>query len=306
MSDPDLADLDAFRAVAESRSFRRAAALRAVSASSLSAALQRLEAQLGLRLLNRTTRSVTLTEAGQRLLERLRPALGEIGAALDAINDFRATPTGTLRLDVPHIVARHVLPGIVTPFLKAHPGITLEIRANDSFIDVLAAGFDAGIRYDESLERDMIRLPIGPRRQRFVLAASPDYLARTGTPRHPDDLLRHACIRHRFASGNILQWEFEKGRKTVKLKVAGPLIASTADLAVKAAIGGLGFVYTFEEFLSQALEAGGVTGVLPDWWAEFSGPYLYYPSRNLMPAPLRAFVDFVKALPPGSNAATDL
>ncbi|WP_374310836.1 LysR family transcriptional regulator [Dongia sp.] len=306
MRDPDLADLDAFRAVAESRSFRRAAALRNVSASSLSAALQRLEAQLGLRLLNRTTRSVTPTEAGQRLLDRLRPALGEIGAALDAINDFRATPTGTLRLDVPHIVARHVLPGIAIPFLKAHPGITLEIRANDTFIDVLAAGFDAGIRYDESLERDMIRLPIGPRRQRFVLAASPGYLARAGTPRHPDDLLRHACIRHRFASGNILQWEFEKGHKTVKLKVAGPLIASTADLAVNVAIGGLGFVYTFEEYLAPALKAGSLTGVLPDWWAEFSGPYLYYPSRNLMPAPLRAFVDFVKALAAGSNAATDL
>ena len=306
MSQPDLADLDAFRAVAETRSFRRAAALRNVSASSLSAALQRLEGRLGVRLLNRTTRSVTPTEAGQRLLDRLRPALGEVADALDAINDLRDTPTGTLRLEVPIIVAKHVLPSIVAEFLKAYPGITLEVRASDAFIDVLAAGFDAGIRYDESLERDMIRLPIGPRRQRFVLAASPDYLARAGAPTHPNDLLAHACIRHRFLSGNAPEWEFEKGRQTVRVNVTGPLIASSSELEVEAAIAGLGLIFTFEEFVAPALADGRLVGVMADWWVAFSGPYLYYPSRNLMPAPLRAFVDFVKALDDGSKANTGL
>ncbi len=297
MNPVDLADLDAFRAVAEARSFRRAAALRNVSPSSLSAALQRLEAALDLRLLNRTTRSVTPTEAGQRLLERLRPALNEVGAALDAVNDFRATPTGRLKLDVPTVVAKHVLPAIVGPFLAANPGIVLEVRANDTFIDVVAEGFDAGIRYDESLERDMIRLPIGPRRQRFVLAAAPAYLARAGTPRHPKELVGHAAIRHRFASGMSPQWEFEKGRARVKINPTGPLIVNATELAVAAAESGLGFVCTFEEFLADGLKAGRLVSVLADWLPDFSGPYLYYPGRTLMPAPLRAFVDLIKTNP---------
>ncbi|WP_374380923.1 LysR family transcriptional regulator [Dongia sp.] len=297
MKQIDLADLDAFRAVAEARSFRRAAKLRNVSPSSLSAALQRLEAGLEIRVLNRTTRSVTPTEAGQRLLERLRPAFAEVGAAIDAINDFRATPTGTLKLDVPTIVAKHVLPAIVAPFLAANPGIVLEVRANDTFIDVVAEGFDAGIRYDESLARDMVRLPIGPRRQRFVLAASPAYLERAGTPRHPKELVGHAAIRHRFASGVSPLWVFEKGRSHVRIDPTGPLIASSSELAVAAAEGGLGFVLTFEEFVAAGLQAGRLIALLQDWLPDFSGPYLYYPSRALMPAPLRAFVDFIKAQP---------
>src|ERR1700722_4411622 len=188
MDAPNLADLDAFAAVAGARSFRGAAAVRGVSASALSEALRRLEARLGVRLLNRTTRSVTPTEAGARLLERLGPALGAIPAGLDAVNDFRATPTGPLRLNVPIIVADQVLPPIVARFLKAYPGVTLEVTANDSFIDVLAAGFDAGIRYDESLERDMIRVPIGPRTQRFATGAAPAYLAANGRPTHPREV----------------------------------------------------------------------------------------------------------------------
>jgi DNA-binding transcriptional LysR family regulator len=173
MSDLDLADLDAFAAVARARSFRSAARLRGVSASSLSEALRRLEARLNVRLLNRTTRSVTATEAGERLLERLNPALREVAAAIDAVNSFRDNPTGTLRLNVPTVAARLILPPIIGPFLAAHPGITLEVVAEDRFIDVLAAGFDAGIRYDERLEQDMIAIPIGLRAQRFVTAASP-------------------------------------------------------------------------------------------------------------------------------------
>ena len=168
-------------------------AWRGVAASSLSEAVRRLEARLGMRLLNRTTRSVTPTEAGQRLLERLAPALGEVAAAVDAVNDFRDTPSGTLRLNVPGIVAYAILPDIASRFLEAHPGITLEVTAQDDFIDVLAAGYDAGIRYDERLERDMIAVPIGPRIQRFVIAAAPSYLAAHGEPRDPEDLLTTAA-----------------------------------------------------------------------------------------------------------------
>jgi DNA-binding transcriptional LysR family regulator len=294
MANLDLADLDAFTAIARARSFRGAAATRGVSASALSEALRRLEARLGVRLLNRTTRSVTPTEAGARLLERLTPALGEVAAALDAINDFRDTPTGTLRLNVPSIVARYVLPDIVGRFLKAHPGVTLEIDGNDNFIDVLAAGFDAGIRYDESLEHDMIRVPLGPRTQRFVTAAAPAYLAARGRPEHPNDVLDHACIRHRFQSGVVPRWEFERGEETILITPSGPLVGSTIDLEVSAAIQGLGLIHTFEDCLLPAIASGELERVLPDWSPGFSGPFLYYPSRRHMPAPLRAFVDFLQ------------
>jgi len=294
MSDPDLADLAAFAAVARARGFRGAAAVRGVSASSLSEAVRRLEASLGVRLLNRTTRSVTLTEVGARLLERLAPALGEITAALDTVNDFRATPTGTLRLDVPTIVAHCVLPSMIGRFLTLYPGVTLEVIANDTFIDVFAAGFDAGIRYDESLERDMIRLPIGPRTQRFVTAAAPAYLAARGRPKHPNDILAHACIRHRFASGATAGWEFERGDETIRISATGPLVATTIELELNAAIQGLGLIHTFEDFLAPSIASGDLVRVLEDWSTSFSGPFLYYPSRRHMPAPLRAFVDFVR------------
>jgi DNA-binding transcriptional LysR family regulator len=295
MPDPNLSDLDAFVAVARARSFRGAATLRGVSASSLSEALRRLEARLGVRLLNRTTRSVTPTEAGERLIERLEPALGDIAGALDAVSSFRDSPAGTLRLDVPSIVARHILPPIACRFLLAHPGITLEVAANDSFIDVLAAGFDAGIRYEERLERDMIAVPVGPRVQRFVIAAAPSYLAARGRPKHPKDLLDHACIRHRFASGRIASWEFERDGELVRISADGPLVASSLEMELAAAVAGLGLICTFEEALRPALDSGDLLPVMEDWWQSFSGPFLYYPSRTHMPAPLRAFVDFLKA-----------
>jgi DNA-binding transcriptional LysR family regulator len=295
MNDPNLTDLDALVSVARARSFRGAAKLRGVSASSLSDAIRRLEERVGVRLLNRTTRSVTPTEAGTRLLERLTPALGEITGALDALNSFRDSPTGTLKLNVPTIVAHCILPPIVNRFLAAHPGIRLEVTTNDTFIDVLAAGFDAGIRYDESIEQDMIAVPIGPRTQRFICVATPAYLEKHGEPRHPKDLLQHACIRHRFASGAIAPWEFERNGELVKVNPTGPLIASTMDLELGAALAGLGIISTFEEFLTEGLESGAFRPVLAEWWQSFSGPFLYYPSRRLMPAPLRAFVDFIKS-----------
>ncbi|ARQ03213.1 LysR family transcriptional regulator [Pseudorhodoplanes sinuspersici] len=294
MADIDLADLDAFTAVARQRSFRGAAVTRGVSASTLSEAVRRLEARLGVRLLNRTTRSVTTTEAGARLLDRLTPALGEVQAALDVVNSFRDSPTGTLRLNVPGIVARVVMPPIVESFLKSHPGITMEVVSDDSFIDVLAAGFDAGVRYDERLEQDMIAVPIGPRVQRFATAAAPSYLASRGRPQHPRDLLNHACIRHRFPSRVIPNWEFERNGEIVRITPAGPLIATSIELEISAAVAGLGIVSSFEDYLAPQLTSGVLVPVLKDWWQSFSGPFLYYASRRHMPAPLRAFVDFIK------------
>jgi DNA-binding transcriptional LysR family regulator len=295
MAEPDLADLDAFAAVARERSFRGAAKRRGVSASTLSETVTRLEARLGVRLLNRTTRSVTLTEAGARLLERLGPALSEVAAAVDAVNSFRNSVTGTLRLNVPGVVARVVLPPIVARFLAAHPGITMEIVIEDSFIDVLAAGFDAGVRYDERLEQDMIAVPLGPRTQRFVAAASPAYLDSRGAPTHPKDLLAHACLRHRFASGVVLSWEFERAGEIVRVSPTGPLVAATVELQLEAALHGLGIVYSFEEWVAPHLASGALVPVLDEWWQSFSGPFLYYAGRRNLPAPLRAFVDFIKA-----------
>ncbi|MDQ0443748.1 DNA-binding transcriptional LysR family regulator [Methylobacterium persicinum] len=246
--------------------------------------------------MNRTTRSVAPTEAGARLLERLGPALGEVEAALDVMNGFRDRPAGTLRLNVPVSAARLVLPAIVPAFLAAYPEIRLEVLAEDSFVDVLAAGCDAGIRYDERLEQDMIAVPIGPRHQRFATVASPAYLHRHGRPRHPNDLLHHACIGGRFASGATLPWEFERDGEFVRINPAGPLIVrvgGATDLAVDAAIAGVGILTLFEDWLKPHLDTGTVEPVLESWWQRFSGPYLYYPGRRYLPAPLRAFVDFI-------------
>jgi DNA-binding transcriptional LysR family regulator len=295
MTDLPLADLDAFTAVAQERSFRAAARLRGVSASSLSEALRRLEHRLGVRLMNRTTRSVTLTEAGERLVERLRPALGEVAGALDQVRSLRDSPAGTLRLNVPTVVARAILPEIAAAFLAAYPGVNLEVTADDTFIDVLAAGFDAGVRYDERLERDMIAVPIGPRTQRFVTVAAPVYLAAHGVPQHPKELLGHACIRHRFASGALAGWEFERGEETIRISPPARLITNTMELSIAAAISGHGLIATFEEFLRPSIDRGELVPVLEDWSASFPGPYLYYASRSHMPPPLRAFVDFARA-----------
>ncbi|SEH64871.1 transcriptional regulator, LysR family [Rhizobium tibeticum] len=295
MEDLPLNDLDAFAAIARERSFRAAARKRGVSASSLSDSLRRLEERVGVRLFNRTTRSVTPTEAGERLLERLTPALGEVSLALQQLDTFRNSPSGTLRLNVPTIAARLFLPDLANRFLKRYPQISLEIVGEDTFVDVLAAGYDAGIRYDERLERDMIAVPIGPRRQRYVTAAAPDYLERRGVPRHPRDLLAHDCVRHRFLSGASLPWEFERGEETLVITPKGPIIANAIDMEVSAAVAGLGIIRTFEEVLLPAKEMGALVPILEEWVTEFSGPFLYYASRKHMPPALRAFVDFVKA-----------
>jgi DNA-binding transcriptional LysR family regulator len=293
MQQADFADLDVFTAVARARGFRAAAALRGVSASSLSEAVRRLEARLGVRLLNRTTRSVTPTEAGQKLLERLSPALADVALALDEVNAFRDSPTGTLRLNVPGVVAKVVLPRLLPRFLALHPGVAVEVTADDSFIDVLAAGFDAGVRYDERLEKDMIAVPLsGP--QRFVLVASPGYFEAHGRPNHPRDVLEHACIRHRFASGSSYAWEFEKDGEVIRINPTARLTSTNIDLELAACEAGVGLMATFEDFVADGLAAGRLESVLDDWLPPFSGPYLYYAGRRHMPAPLRAFVDFLK------------
>jgi DNA-binding transcriptional LysR family regulator len=294
----DLNDLNAFLAVARAKGFRDGARASGNSASGLSESVRRLETQLGVRLFNRTTRSVVPTEAGQRLVERLGPALNEVHSALDVVNRLRDRPAGTLRLNVPVSAARLVLPAIVPPFLAAYPEIRLEVIAEDSFVDVLAAGCDAGIRYDERLEQDMIAVPIGPRVQRFATAASAGYLDRCGRPQHPRDLLKLACLRGRFPSGAITPWEFERGGEVVRVEPSGPLlvqIGAATDLAVDAAIAGTGIIFLFEDWLRPHLDSGALEPVLEPWWQRFPGPFLYYPGRRLLPAPLRAFVDFIKS-----------
>ncbi|MGO8505165.1 LysR family transcriptional regulator [Rhizobium leguminosarum] len=295
----DLGDLNAFVAVARAGGFREGARVSGNSASFLSEAVRRLEGQLGVRLLNRTTRSVVPTEAGKGLLERLGPALSEVESALDVVNGFRDRPAGALRLNVPVSAARLVLPAIVPPFLAAYPDIRLEVVTDESFVDVIAAGCDAGIRYDERLEQDMIAIPIGPRIQRFAIAASPDYLDRRGRPQHPCELLGHACLLGRFSSGAMTApWEFERDGEIVRVDPTGPLIVrvgGATDLAVDAAIAGTGIVCLFEDWLRPHIDSGALEPILEPWWQRFSGPFLYYPGRRLVPAPLRAFIDFVKA-----------
>ena len=294
----ELGDLNAFLAVARAGGFREGARASGGSASGLSEAVRRLETQLGVRLLNRTTRSVALTDVGAGLLARLGPALNEVEAALDVVNGFRDRPAGTLRLNVPVSAARLVLPDIVPRFLATYPGIRLEVIAEESFVDVLAAGCDAGIRYDERLEQDMIAVPIGPRVQRFATAASSAYLDRHGRPQHPSDLLGHACLRGRFASGSMPPWEFERDGEEVRVDPTGPLIVrigGATDLAVDAAIAGTGIVGLFEGWLRPHFDSGTLEPVLEPWRQSFSGPFIYYPGRRLVPAPLRAFIDFIKA-----------
>ena len=292
----DLGELAAFVAVAEAGGFRDGARTSGLSASGLSEAVRRLETRLGVRLLNRTTRSVVPTEAGRRLLERLKPALGEVAVAVDVVNGFRDRPAGTLKLNVPVSAARLVLPRIVPPFLAAYPDIRLEVVADDSFVDVLAAGCDAGIRYDERLEQDMVAVPIGPREQRFATAAAPAYLGRRSRPEHPRDLLAHACIGGRFASGAMPAWEFERDGAIVRVEPTGPLVVrvgGATELAIDAAIAGVGILQLFKDWLRPHLDSGALEPVLEPWWQRFPGPFLYYPGRRYLPAPLRAFVDFI-------------
>jgi DNA-binding transcriptional LysR family regulator len=293
----DIALLHAVVEVAKAGGFREAARVTGSNASRLSDAVRRAEQQLGIRLFHRTTRTVVLTEAGRALIDRLLPAMNEVDAALDALNRFRNTPGGTLRLNVPVSAARLVLPALVPEFLRRYPDIQLEIVAESNVQDVFRDGCDAGVRYDERLEQDVVAIPIGPRIQRFAAAASPAYLDVHGRPAHPRDLIQHQCLRGRFASGVMPPWEFEREGESLSVEVKGPLVVSVGgavDLALETAIAGAGIIYLFEEWLRPAIDSGQLEAILHPWWLSFSGPYLYYNDRRLIPKPLQAFIDFVR------------
>jgi DNA-binding transcriptional LysR family regulator len=292
MQDFDLRDIDAFVAVARTLNFRRAALEQRVSVSSLSQRLRDIEERLGVRLMNRTTRSVALTEAGELLLARVGPAMADVGEALDRVRGLRDVPSGRLRINAPPPAIDLVLAPMAAPFLKAYPQIDLEIVSDSSFIDIVAAGFDAGVRYGEHLAQDMIAVSLGPP-QRYAVVASPDYVARHGKPRHPKDMLDHRCIRIRFGRGALLDWEFEKAGRVVKVSPPPRLIANYPGLVQRAAHDGLGYWLTFEGYVRDAVKSGVLVSVLDDWCAPFPGPFLYYPSRRQPPPALGAFVAFV-------------
>jgi DNA-binding transcriptional LysR family regulator len=294
MRRPDLAEMTAFIAVAERASFAKAALQLGLSRSALSETISGLEARLGVRLLNRTTRSVSLTEIGERLLTELRPALDSVEAALDGVNRFRDKPAGMLRLTVPRPAARVVIEPILARFILAYPGITLEIVTDSGLTDIVRDRFDAGIRPGHRVEQDMVALRIGEDSRPTVVAA-PDYLSRHGTPAEPDDLRAHNCLRLRFASGALHQWVFEREGRRLEVVVTGSLIVTDGDLAVRAAIDGAGLARVPISSVARPIADGRLVPLLQDWAPPSVGFYLYYSSRQRVPAPLQAFIEFVKA-----------
>ena len=286
-------DLSVFLAIARHRSFRKAANELGVTASALSHSLRALEGQLGLRLFNRTTRSVALTEAGERLWSRVMPAFRDIDDALDDLNTFRDTPTGTLRINAARPSTQIVLLPLVTRFLAAYPGVDVEIVVNNAFVDMVSQGFDAGVRFGEIIARDMIALPLGPS-QRSAYVASPEFFRRYPKPTTPGELKGLPCIRFRFEDGRYYAWEFERDGVALSVEVDGPLTLGEQDLAVQAALDGVGIAFAFEALVKDLVEQGRLVRVLDDWCPDYPGFYLYYPSRRQLPATLRAFVDFAR------------
>nr|WP_314074600.1 LysR family transcriptional regulator [uncultured Roseococcus sp.] len=291
---PDLNRLNLFVAVARHRNFRRAALQLGLSPASVSEAVRDLEERLGARLFNRTTRSVALTEAGTRLLEEVGPALGTIGAAVANIGSFSRDPVGTLRINGPQPAIEFRLMPWLTRFMAAYPGMRVELVSDAALTDIVAAGFDAGVRYDENLDQDMIAVPLGAP-QRYRIVGSPDYFARRGRPETPEELAVHARFSRLFLHGNELPWTLEKQGRVVTLPPQGPFGANETRLHLQAARAGLGLLLTFSEYCEADIAAGTLEPVMDDWCEPFPGPFLYYPSRRLMPAGLRAFVDLIRA-----------
>lgn len=288
-----LSQLAVLAAVAEGRSFRKAAGELGIAPSAVSHAVTALEASLGVRLLARTTRSVAPTEEGRMLLETLSPALADIGAVLEGLADRRGTPAGPLRVTMPMLAAEDLIVPRLGTFLSAYPEIELDVVTNDRFEDIVTEGFDAGLRLGEHLEADMIAVRAsGP--QRGLIVASPGYIAAHGRPQAPGDLIRHRCIRRRFSSGRIYRWELEKAGKLLAVDVSGPLILSDQRLMRRAAIDGVGLAYLFDGRVDADVAAGRLVPVLEDWCPPFEGFFIYYPSRRQMRPALRAFVDFFR------------
>jgi DNA-binding transcriptional LysR family regulator len=290
-------DLATFLVIARHRSFRQAAVELGVSASALSHALRGIEERLDLRLINRTTRSVALTEAGERLFARIRPAFQDIDDALEDLNHFRGKPAGTLRFNAARQSAQLVLLPVVTRFLKAYPEVNVEVVIDDALVDVVSAGFDAGIRFGESIAADMIAVPIGPR-HRFAVVGSPAYFRLHKQPQTPRELKGLPCIRYRFSSGALYRWEFERGGIELDIDVEGPLTLNDQDLMVDAALDGTGLAFVFEAQVEELIAKGKLVRALADWCPAYPGFFLYYPSRRQLPAALRAFVDFARAPAP--------
>jgi DNA-binding transcriptional LysR family regulator len=293
MNRTQLAQLAVLATVAEHRSFRAAAKELEIAPSAVSHAVSSLEESLGIRLLARTTRSVAPTEEGRLLLQRLKPALDEIGIALEAVSEAGGRPAGTLRVTAPRFASDILLAPRLGEFLNRYPDITLEIANEDGFIDIVREGFDAGIRLEESLEADMIAVRASPNLT-TVIAASPDYFKRHPKPLHPSDLVNHRCIKRRFTNGTIYRWEFEKDGRELVVPVDGPLIVSEDRLALIAALNGVGLAYLFDLRVEDELASGKLVRVLEDWCAPYPGPFIYYPSRRQMRPALRAFIDFFR------------
>jgi DNA-binding transcriptional LysR family regulator len=293
MRGPELAEMNALVAVAERRSFGKAALQLGISRSRLSETIRGLEDALGVRLLNRTTRSVSPTAAGERLLARLRPLLDDFAAALDAINAFRDKPAGLLRLTVLPPAAHFMLAPLLSRFLAQYPAIDLEISVDAALTDIVAGHFDAGVRVGERVERDMIAMRIGEE-IRGVVVAAPDYLARHPRPMTPQDLKMHNCIRFRFPSGVIVPWQFEKKGKQVEVAVEGRLTVNDAELAIRGALDGVGILYTAFGYAAPEIKTGRLVPVLEDWRARSAAIFLYYPSRRQLTAPLQAFITFLR------------
>ena len=294
MRSSELGELAAFAAIAREGNFRRAAAQLELKPSTLSSAMRALESRLGVRLLNRTTRSVSLTEAGQQLFATLAPALEEIDAALETVNGFRAHPMGRLRLSVPRSVAASLILPLFPRFSERYPDIVLELAADNGFVDIVKEGFDTGVRLGESVAPGMVAVRITPDMSRAVVGA-PAYFARHPPPQTPNDLRAHNCIGYRkISSGELHRWAFAKDGETLNIAVRGNLILDDAGLMLDAAADGAGLAYTADRYAAPYLADGRLLRVLDDWCPPFPGFYLYYPGRRQISAALRALIETLK------------
>jgi DNA-binding transcriptional LysR family regulator len=290
----ELVELAAFTAVATHRSFRKAAVERGTSASAMSHAIRSLESRIGVRLFHRTTRSVSLTDAGLMLFARLGPALTDMRAAVDELNSWRDTPFGTVRLNVPNTIARFVLGDMIEKLLKANPGLRLEIVATDRRVDIVEEGFDAGIRFGERLSQDMVAVRIRSQ-LRFAVVGSPAYFENRVTPATPHDLRDHVCIRYAFPGGSLLNWAFVKDGESVQVEVDGPLTVDSQEMMVDAAVRGIGLAYVWEQRAASCLQDGRLVRCLDDWCPVDDDLFLYFPSRKHQTAGLRAVIEALKA-----------
>lgn len=289
----ELSVLSAFLVVAEERSFTRAAKRLGVSQSALSHAMRGLEEQIGVRLLARTTRSVAPTEAGEQVLAHLRPALADIRGALEGISGLRDKPAGRVRLLVPRFAAMTVLAPKLGQFARDYPDVVLDITTDDSRVDLVAAGFDAGIQFGEFIQQDMMAVRVSPD-HRPAIVGSPDYFQSHPRPKSPRDLLRHRCINFRHGSAGVYRWEFDKGKQSLTVAVNGPLVVDDVEIMTRAAIDGVGLAFMTEEHASPYLASGILVRVLEDWCPPFPGYFLYYPSRRQQPAALAALIETLR------------